>query len=186
MYFAREAGYRNLGGVDGSPEQVAAARNLGIEGVEQGDLLEVLATMSDVSQDCIVMFDVIEHFTRNELIRLIDDAYRVLKVSGRLIIHAPNGESPFGMRVRYGDLTHEMAFTRTSIAQVLRSSGFSEVNCYEDAPEPYSFVRVIRWILWKCIRASLRLYIAAETGDTARDAIFTQNFLTVAIKGRDA
>ncbi|PIP43376.1 MAG: methyltransferase, partial [Deltaproteobacteria bacterium CG23_combo_of_CG06-09_8_20_14_all_60_8] len=36
IHVARELGYRNLRGVDGSPEQVAAARRLGIEGVEAG------------------------------------------------------------------------------------------------------------------------------------------------------
>ncbi len=33
LHFARQLGYRNALGVDGSPEQVAAARHLGIEGV---------------------------------------------------------------------------------------------------------------------------------------------------------
>ena len=32
------------------------------------------------------------------------------------------------------------------------------------------------------IRGGLRLYLAVETGDTAREGIFTHNFLTVAKK----
>ncbi len=38
VHFARQSGYVNVAGVDGSPEQVAAARRLGIPGVEQGDI----------------------------------------------------------------------------------------------------------------------------------------------------
>lgn len=182
LHFAREAGYVNLRGVDGSPEQVAAAKRLGIPGVEQGELLQALADLPDGSQDCIVAFDVIEHFTRDELIGLVDETRRVLRANGRWIIHTPNAESPFGMRMRYGDLTHELAFTRTSIAQLLLSSGFSEVRCYEDYPEPYTPIRIARWVLWKLIRGSLRLYLAAETGDVNRGAIFSQNLLAVAVK----
>ena len=41
---------------------------------------------------------------------------------------------------------------------------------------------LIQWVLWKRFRAVLRLYLAAETGDSAQDAIFSQNVLTVAVK----
>lgn len=182
VYFARQAGYANVRGVDGSQEQVAAARRLGIEGVEQGDLLKTLAELPDASHDCIVAFDVIEHFTRDELIGFVDEVHRVLKSGGRWIIHTPNGESPFFGRIRYGDLTHELAFTRTSISQLLLSSGFARAQSYEDTPIPHGFKSGLRWMLWKGIRSALRLYIAVETGDASNAHIFTQNFLTVAYK----
>lgn len=182
IHFARQAGYANVHGVDGSPEQVAAARRLGIDGVVEGDLLDTLSGLPDASQDCIVAFDVIEHFTRDELIGLVDEVRRVLKPGGRWIIHAPNGESPFCGRIRYGDLTHELAFTRTSISQLLYSSGFSDVRSYEDEPIPHGVKSLIRWVLWKGFRALLRIYLAVETGDTGRESIFSQNLLTVAVK----
>ena len=182
VHFARQAGYVNTRGVDGSPEQVAAARRLGIDGVVEGDLLDTLAKLPDTSQDCIVAFDVIEHFTRDELIGLVDEVRRVLKPGGRWIIHVPNGESPFAGRMRYWDLTHELAFTRTSIAQLMYSSGFSDVHSYEDEPIPHGVKSLIRLVLWKGFRALLRIYLAVETGDTGREAIFSQNFLTVAVK----
>jgi 2-polyprenyl-3-methyl-5-hydroxy-6-metoxy-1,4-benzoquinol methylase len=182
IHFARRAGYTNTRGVDGSPEQVAAARRLGIEGVEEGDLLATLAAQTDGSLDVVVAFDVIEHFTRDELLGFVDQVQRVLRPGGRWIIHTPNGESPFCGRMRYWDLTHELAFTRTSIIQLLLSSGFSNVQCFEDAPIPHGLTSAGRWLLWKAIRSGLRLYLAAETGDTASSAIFSQNFLTVADK----
>lgn len=182
IYFAQQSGYMNICGVDGSLEQVTAAKRLGIQGVEEGDLMQVLTELPDASQDCVIAFDVIEHFTRDELIGFVDEVKRVLKPDGRWIIHAPNGESPFSGRMRFWDFTHELAFTRTSIAQLLYSSGFSDVRSYEDEPIPHGLKSLIRWTLWKGFRAMLRLYLAAETGDTNRDAIFSQNFLTVAIK----
>lgn len=182
LYFALQAGYTNLWGIDGSPEQVAAARRLGIENVEESELMETLATLDDSSQNCIITFDVIEHFTKDELIPLVDNVLRVLQPGGRWIIHTPNGESPFSGRMRYGDFTHELAFTRTSMAQLLLSSGFRKVHSYEDEPIAHGVNSSIRWSLWKVIRGFLRLYLAVETGDTGKEAIFSQNFLTVAVK----
>lgn len=88
-----------------------------------------------------------------------DDVLRVLKPGGRWIIHVPNGESPFGGRMRYWDLTHELAFTRTSVAQLLLASGFSDVRCFEDQPVVHGAKSALRWLLWQGFRALLRLYI---------------------------
>ncbi len=182
LFLALQAGYANLRGIDGSPEQVAAAHRLGIENVEEGELMETLANLDHSSQGCIITFDVIEHFTKEELIPLVDEVFRVLKPDGRWIIHTPNGESPFSARMRYGDLTHELAFTRTSLAQLLLSSGFSRVQSFEDAPIPHGVKSTTRWILWQIIRAFLRFYIAVETGEISNEQIFSQNILTVAVK----
>jgi 2-polyprenyl-3-methyl-5-hydroxy-6-metoxy-1,4-benzoquinol methylase len=182
IHFAQEAGFRNMRGVDGSLEQVAAAKRLGIEGVEHGDLQELLETQPNGSVDMVVAFDVIEHFTRDELLPFVDQVYRVLKPSGRWLIHVPNGESPFSGRMRYWDLTHELAFTRTSLSQLLLSSGFSTVRCLEDTPVVHGAKSALRWALWKAFRALMRLYIAAETGDVSNSHIFSQNLLAVAIR----
>jgi len=128
IHFAQQEGYHNIKGMDGSPEQVAAAEALAIQGVEQGDVMEALAWEPHASFDSIVSFDLIEHLDCNEILALVDEVYRVLKPEGRWIIHTPNAGSPFGMRMRYRDFTHEMAFTRTSMTQLLLSSGFSRVS----------------------------------------------------------
>ncbi len=96
LYALQQAGYRNARGVDGSAEQVQAAARLGIAGVQQGDLMQALRDATAASLDVVIAFDVIEHFTKAELIPLVDEVHRVLKPGGRWIIHAPNGESPFG------------------------------------------------------------------------------------------
>lgn len=182
IHSAREAGYRHIVGTDTSPEQVAAAQRLGIAGVQQGDLTETLKSLPDGSQDAVIAFDVIEHFTKDELLVLVDEVCRVLKPGGRWILHSVNGESPFFGRSLYWDFTHELAFTQASLGQLLLTSGFSRVACYEDEPVPHGVKSAIRWILWRLIRAGLRLYIAVETGDLGRKAIFSQNLIAVAIK----
>jgi hypothetical protein len=121
-------------------------------------------------------------FLYYELIYFIDEVHRVLRKGGKWIIHIPNAESPFAGRIRYGDFTHELAFTRVSITQLLKSSGFSLVTCHEDTPIPHGLKSAVRWLLWKVIRGTLRLYLGAETGAGEKACIFSQNFLTVAVK----
>jgi len=182
IYFAREAGYRNVRGIDVSPQQVAVAHRLGIDAVEEGDLLATLASLPEASQDVVIAFDVIEHFTKEELVDFVDAVHRVLKSDGRWIIHVPNAESPFGASVRYSDMTHELAFTRSSLEQLLRSSGFASVECFESGPVAHGLKSFLRVIIWKLIRVGLRIWMAAETGDTGGKAIFTRNLLAVARK----
>jgi 2-polyprenyl-3-methyl-5-hydroxy-6-metoxy-1,4-benzoquinol methylase len=181
-YFAREQGYLNVAGIDVSPQQVELARQLGIEGVEEGDLLESLRQRPAASLDVIVAFDVIEHFTKDELLDLVDAAARVLRPGGRWLIQAPNGESPFCGAIRFGDMTHEQAFTRTSLDQLLLASGFGSVRCFETAPVAAGIKGVVRLLAWKFIRVALRVWSIAETGDTGRDAVFTRNLLAVAVR----
>lgn len=182
LWAARRAGYTSLTGIDASPEQVAAAKRLGIEGVRQQDLREGLAALPPASLDVVVLFDLFHYFDRPEQIAIIDAVHRTLKPGGRWILHVPNGEALFAARMRYWDYLASGAFTHASIAQVLLASGFREVNCFEDQPIPHGIKSWGRLVLWKAIRGVSRLVLAAETGDTGRTAIFSQCLLAVAIK----
>jgi hypothetical protein len=55
--------------------------------------------------------DFLEHLTKQELFCSPDMIRRVLKPHGFRIAQVPNAEGSYGMRVRYGDMTHEQAFT---------------------------------------------------------------------------
>lgn len=175
----RRAGYQDLAGIDRGPEQVAEAARQGETSVRLGDLLEEARALPDASYDVIIAFDVIEHLRREELLDLAEHVRRALRPGGRWILHMPNAESPFFGRIRYGDMTHEQAFTRGSLRQALSAVGFTSVRCYEDAPVVHGAKSVARLAVWKLIRLGLRVYIAAETGDTSPEAIFSQNFLAV-------
>jgi SAM-dependent methyltransferase len=182
IHVARELGYRHLSGVDTSAEQVAAAARLGIVGVTHGDLFQSLRARPDASEDVIVAFDVIEHFDRDELVAFVDHVYRALHSGGRFIVHTPNAESPLFGRIRYGDLTHELAFTRNSLTQLLRSCGFAQVECYEDRPVIHGPLSAMRAVLWRLFRALVSCLTLVETGASNRRAILSQNLLAVALK----
>lgn len=182
LHFAKRAGYRHLCGVDGSPEQVALAHELGIENVRQGDIMKTLAELPDASLDLVITADVLEHVPKVGLVAIVDEIHRVLRTGSRWIITTPNGESPLAGRTRYGDLTHELAFTRVSLQTLLLASGFQRVDCFECSPVRNGLVGTARWIAWKLIRAALRLYLMAESGEYRPTGIFTQNLLAVAYK----
>ncbi len=182
IHVARAMGYGRIEGVDRAPEQVAIARALGIEGVREGDLMAALKAAPDGHYAAVIAFDVIEHFTKTEILDFLDEVLRVLAPGGRFIVHTCNAEGPFPGVSFHRDFTHETAFTRHSIEQVLRASGFAAVRCFEDRPVPHGIKSAIRLALWHLFRAILRLYRAAETGDLSRDAIFSTDFLAVAVK----
>ncbi len=135
-----------------------------------------------VPRDLVAVFDMLEHFCKDELVGLVDQAARVLRPGGKFLVHAPNGESPFCGRVRYAGLTHELAFTRESLPQLLNACGFSQVDCYEDLLVTRGVVSVLRWLLWHLIRFAVRRFIAMETGVIDAKMIFSQSLLCVAIK----
>lgn len=182
LWAARRAGYTNLTGVDASPEQVAEARKLGILGVRHGDLKTELAETASASQDVVILFDLLHYFTPAEQMAMADEVRRVLKPGGRWILHLPNGEGWFGGRMRYWDFLATTSYTHASISQMLRASGYTDVRCFEDTPAVHGLKSAVRWVMWKCIRGAARVVLAAETGESGRDAIFSQVFLAIAVK----
>ena len=55
--------------------------------------------------DLVTGLDIVEHFTKDEVLDFLDACREALRPGGRLVLQTPNGESPFGGAVRYGDFT---------------------------------------------------------------------------------
>lgn len=183
VYFAHQAGYANVRGVDVSAQQVALAQQLGIANVTQDDLMATLRETPPETLDAVIAFDVIEHFTKDELVDLVDAIRCALKPGGCWIIHMPNANSPLMGSVRYGDFTHEQAFTPTSIQQLLKASGFNRCLFAECGPRVHGLKSLMRVILWQIVRGFLSVVNAAETGAIGGGAaVWTRNFYAVAYK----
>ena len=180
VHFLLEAGYTHVTGIDGSAEQVARAHGLGLFEVKQGEIDRFLEHAGDESIDAVILMDVLEHLTRNELFTVLDGVLRVLRPGGACIAHVPNAEGLYGMRVRYGDLTHEQAFTARSMSQVFRTIGFTGVRATEDKPVVHGAISLARRALWELGTLPHRWLLAAETGTWG--AILTQNLVVRAVK----
>jgi 2-polyprenyl-3-methyl-5-hydroxy-6-metoxy-1,4-benzoquinol methylase len=179
VYFLQSIGFKNTYGIDISKEQVELAHKLGIENVVQSDAMEFLRDRTE-TYDVIFARDLIEHFAKDEIFELLERVYSALKNNGLFIIQTPNGESPFGTLYRYGDFSHEVAFTRSSLNQILRVAGFGNTEFYPMGPVPKGLKSIVRYILWKGINTLLKFYTAIETGSFS--GIFTQNILAIAKK----
>jgi SAM-dependent methyltransferase len=180
LYFLKQKGYQNLVGIDTSAEQVALAHRLDIQEVQCGDINEFLEQDSE-AVDVVLLMDILEHLPLEIIMDLLDKVFSKLSKGGRLIIHVPNAEGLFGMRVRYGDLTHEQSFTPTSMQQLLKTTGFSTIGYSEDKPVVHGMTSLIRRVIWDTMTAPHRLLLMAETGET--HFVLTQNMLVVAQKG---
>jgi len=179
LLYLQSLGYRDCFGVDICDEQIGVARDLGIKNVETADLEDFLQAREDC-YDLIVARDVLEHFAKEEVLRILEAIHRSLTTFGRFIMQSPNAESPFSGRYRYGDFTHEIAFTATSLSQILGAAGFKKTQMYPTAPAVHGLKSAIRLMLWKLIEAGLSFCVLVETGSAK--GIFTQNLICVASK----
>jgi len=175
----KSLGFHNLIGIDVGPEQVAIARARGVTAV-QANILEYLQT-SDQSFDVIFAFDVIEHFTKDEVLDLFALIWKRLKPGGRLLIQTPNALSPWASHYRYNDLTHEVIFGPSCLASTLRLSGFKDVKLREVGPHIHGFVSGVRWVLWKFVRAGYIALNCIESGGSF-GGVYTRNMLVSALK----
>lgn len=122
LYFLKSEGYERLTGLDLDEKQIKIAKELGFN-VQRQTALDFLIQSND-GYDMIVMLDILEHFTREELFPILREVYRRLRAGGRFMVSVPNAESPTGPACVYGDITHETSFTSLSLAEMLFCHGF--------------------------------------------------------------
>jgi SAM-dependent methyltransferase len=181
LHALRDAKYTNITGVDVSPEQIGPARQLGFEDVHCEDVREFLAQIPDSKFDVVIASDVLEHFTRPELLALTDEVHRVLTPGGRLVCHVPNAEGVFAGAIRYGDLTHEFAFTRGSIRQLAAACSFRVLTVREDTPVVHGLFSLVRFLIWSAGTIFICVLSTAESGVSICDRPLSENFLAVLV-----
>jgi 2-polyprenyl-3-methyl-5-hydroxy-6-metoxy-1,4-benzoquinol methylase len=180
LYCFRELGYSSLTGVEISLDQIALARQV-LTNVVQQDALTFLE-QNPSRFDLVTGIDIVEHFCKSEVLNFLDGCYSSLRPQGRLILQTPNADSPWGMSLRYGDFTHETSFSPDLLSRLMRLSGFQEIEVREMGPLRwgYSATSTIRYFVWRMIHACLRLWNVIETGNSG-SSVFTRTFL---ISGR--
>lgn len=176
LHFFKERGYRDLAGVDLSPDQVALSRQVTPNVVRQ-NILDFLAE-HPASFDLITGLDIIEHFHKAEVLQVLDGCYRALKPGGRLILQTPNADSPWGTVHRYNDFTHEVGFNPNALSRLLALCGFHGIASRETGPVlfGYSAASFLRGLTWRAIRFFLTIWNIAETGNSG-SGVFTRVFL---------
>jgi 2-polyprenyl-3-methyl-5-hydroxy-6-metoxy-1,4-benzoquinol methylase len=182
LFCLKKLGYTRIEGVDVSSEQVALAHRLGMQEVRHGSLTDALRDRAG-TYDVIFLMDILEHLDKQAVLDVLELARDALTDRGRLVMHVPNGAGIFGMRIRYGDFTHQTCFTPQSIRQVLRAAGFMLVDVHEDRPVIHGVKSLVRRVLWDLMTLRERLLLLAETGSGGH--VLSQNMLVIADKRPD-
>jgi cyclopropane fatty-acyl-phospholipid synthase-like methyltransferase len=175
----KSLGFANLIGVDIGREQVTIAQNRGLC-VVRADLLVYLNTCEQAF-DLIFAYDIIEHFTKDEVLELLRLTWERLKPGGCLILQTPNAMSPWASHYRYDDLTHEHIFSPKCIVSTLQLTGFTDITVREVGPYVHGFRSVVRHILWKVIWGVCAAWNYIESG-ASQGGVYTRNMLVRAVK----
>jgi SAM-dependent methyltransferase len=173
----------NAAGIDVSPEQVALAREAGVDQVRHGDYRELLEERPG-ELGAVTATDLLEHLTKEEVLATFDAVAAALRPGGRFVARVPNAVSPFGGHIRYGDFTHETWYTARSIHQLAAAAGLGPVEVIGCPPPVHGAVSMIRATLWKSVSGLLKLVLAVETG-VVRGHIVTQNLTFAAVRPQD-
>lgn len=163
LYFLQKQGYVNAQGIDLSLEQLAAAEKATVKNLQKADLFEYLAKHKKIF-NMVISFDVIEHLTKEEVLKCLDLIYNSLLPGGKALVTVPNVQSLFGSSARYCDFTHEQGFTPASLSQVMRVCGFKGVSVYGEKPVAHDLRSSVRAGLWWCITNLLKFYSIIERG----------------------
>jgi len=173
VQFLKRQGFSNVKGIDISAEQIEIAVSRGLD-AEVADVFEFLPGQ-EAAFKAIFAVDVIEHFTKEEIISLLRLIHRSLKDSGKLILQTPNGQGLFPLQVIFGDITHMTIFTPDSLEHILKFGGFDHVRFFETGPVPKNINGAIRLILWRFIKIIANALRMIECGKTQK--IWTENMI---------
>ena len=173
---AIRSGARSVVGVNLSADEIRYAESRTRARFVCDDVLDYLVARPAASCDTIFALNILEHLDKNTVSRVLEQCCRVLRPGGRLVAVVPNATSPFGMMTRYWDITHEAAFTPSSLRQLARLSGFDMVEVRECGPVPHGIVSGIRFVLWQVIRAIIWSYLMIELA-SGKGGIYTADMM---------
>ncbi len=178
LYGLESLGYRKLTGVDLCREELDQARSFVSAQLACADVREYLAETAETF-DIVVAMNILEHLSKDDLVRVLRQVSERLRAGGRLIVMVPNAVSPFGAVTRYWDISHECAFTTNNWHQLASLCGFSpDVVFRECGPVPHGFVSGLRYLLWRGIRLLIKACLLCETA-SPRGNIYTQDMMVL-------
>ena len=146
LYFLRSRGYQNIYGFDLDEEQVNLARLLQLP-AEKKDVFDVFLNTGE-PYELISSLDFIEHLSKDNALKFIDECYKSLQQDGVLILRTPCADGPFGAHDANNDLTHQWSMTSNVLKTILEMCGFKRVYILDERPQPTNFIETIRWLVF--------------------------------------
>ena len=173
----KKEGYSNLKGIDLSESQVKIAHDFGmINEIEVNDISKYLADKEDYF-DVITGIDIIEHFSKDELIELLATLKKSLKPGGIAIFRTPNNDAPFATVFANGDFTHENYMNSSSATQLSLSMGFTNIEVNPSHLQVEGALKeIIRKITWAVISTCIKLILFASAR-SSKNVLLSPNMI---------
>ena len=127
--FLRDAGYRNVLGIDSDPEKIryAEKRGLSCKTAEAWPFLE----QATGEFDLIVCEQELNHLTKDEMVEFLHLCRGAMRPGGSLIVYGLNGANPItGAEALAQNLDHFNTFTEYSLHQLLEYCEFDEIQVF--------------------------------------------------------
>ncbi|MCF8284212.1 MAG: methyltransferase domain-containing protein [Sphingobacteriales bacterium] len=176
IYTLKKKGYTNLKGIDLSEGQVKVAHELGLTEIELQDLLPYLKNNKNTF-DVITGIDIIEHFSKDELVEVLTCVKDALKPNGTAIFRTPNLDAPFATLFSNGDFTHENYINYSSANQLMLSMGFKNIQVLNSIMETQGFLKeLFRKLTWAVMKTFIKLLIFS-TARTTNAMVFSPNLI---------
>lgn len=123
MELARDHGMQ-VRGIDINRVFIETCRAAGMD-VSEGDAIEVMRTMPDASVGAVTSMHLVEHLPFESLILLIDEAFRILRPGGVIVLETPNPENlSVSSHWFFLDPTHRNPLPPVTLAWLVRERGF--------------------------------------------------------------
>ena len=178
LYMLREKGYNNIKGIDIGNAQVGLTKKLGICAEKIDDLIAYLGKNGGL--DVIIMSQVIEHFSKDRVYQYLEAMKTALRPGGRIIIATPNMALLSGTFQRYIDFTHELGFTERSLGEVLRVTGFKDIEIYGDTLSFKPRPKFIMWLVLRTIWFKILGFLYLLERGSERPRIISRHLIAVA------
>lgn len=175
----QENGFTEAHGMDISPEQVQIAGKMGVSNVKEGDALSYVAN-NTAAFDVLLGMDIIEHFTKNELVELLQNIKKSLKPGGIAIFRTPNLDAFLSSVFANGDFTHENYMNASSAQQVCLACGFNNVTVL---PGVMHIENPVKEMMRKCaamlLKLRFKMYLFA-TARSSKNVLWSPNMIIIA------
>jgi hypothetical protein len=130
--------------------------------------------------------DIIEHFTKDELVELLQLIQSKLKSGGLAIFRTPNMDAPVASAFALGDFTHESYLNASSAQQVMLSCGFQQVKVLGSTMRVKGlFKEIVRRVVFDFTSIFWKLQLFA-TARSTRNILFTPNLIIVGTKSQSS
>jgi O-antigen chain-terminating methyltransferase len=123
-------------GVDSNPAMIERCRAVGINAT-LGDALTHLRGLPDRSVGAVTSFHMVEHLPFETVIALLDEALRVLRTGGLLILETPNPQNVLvGSNTFWIDPTHLKPIPSQTLRFFVEARGFCDAEVWNLQPYP--------------------------------------------------